>query len=66
MSIAWTPDLKALCALRCGEFGDPACLEVRKDCRPCEECLTEAYGPPREPEKYRCPLTKDMFGDGRS
>lgn len=57
----WTSALRVACALRCADYGDQACLDVMGDCQPCEECLTEAYGPPRETEAYRCPLTPDMF-----
>lgn len=57
----WDSALLAACIFRCGDFGEPACHEIVEDCQPCEECLTEAYGPPREPEAYRCPLTPDMF-----
>lgn len=59
-AMPWTADLRVACILRCGEFGEPECRGVVRDCPPCEECLAEVFGPAEQPAD-RCPCTADLF-----
>jgi hypothetical protein len=35
----WNQALQTECALRCGDFGDPACWQVDRKVKPCRKCL---------------------------
>lgn len=38
----WTEALRGACALRCGDFGEPACWQVVENCAPCQPCFKAA------------------------
>lgn len=61
MTEPWTNALRSACTFRCGDYGEPPCHEIVDGCEPCEECLTEVYGPIEKPEP-RCPNTGELFG----
>lgn len=35
----WSAALLSECQDRCADFGDPSCLRVLPDCKPCHDCL---------------------------
>lgn len=40
--MAWTPETKDACALKCGDFGEPPCWQVVEGAEPCAVCVKAA------------------------